>query len=47
MNSAADRCVASRKWLTSGRSISPDATIHQPIAPCSAPSASSASSRGP
>ena len=29
-------------WLTSGRSTRPEATIHQPIAPCSAPSASSA-----
>ena len=40
MNSAAIRCVARRMWLTSGRSTRPEATIHQPIAPCSPPSAS-------
>src|SRR4051812_7014003 len=31
------RCVASRYCETSTRSASPDATIHQPTAPCSAP----------
>ena len=30
---AIPRCVARRYWLTSSRSTSPDATIHQPIAP--------------
>ena len=36
---ASSRCVASRYCETSVRSARPDATIHQPTAPCSAPSA--------
>ena len=43
---ASSRCVASRYWLTSVRSARPDATIHQPTAPCRPPSASSPTSFG-
>ena len=39
MISASTRCVASRYWDTSVRCVRPDATIHQPTAPCSAPRA--------
>jgi len=40
MARARSRWTARRMWLTSGRSTRPEATIHQPIAPCRAPSAS-------
>ena len=43
---ASNRCVASRYWLTSVRSTRPEATIHQPTAPCSPPSSSSPTSFG-
>ena len=36
---AMTRCVASRYWLTSVRTLRPDETIHQPINPCRPPSA--------
>ena len=37
ITNASIRCAASRYWDTSVRCDRPDATIHQPTAPCSAP----------
>ena len=42
---ASIRCVASRYWETSVRCVRPEATIHQPTPPCSAPSAKIIQSR--
>ena len=47
IRNAVNKWVASRKWLTSVRSVKPETTIHQPIAPCMPPSTSNATSRPP
>src|SRR3546814_12011233 len=47
IRNAFSKCTARRIWLTSVRSTRPETTIHQPMAPCNAPSANMMVSRPP